>query len=75
MISVRGDAVIIEYDCPTMDAALGNDPRKSQVNVYVPQARSTKEFIRHAIVVPIQDPSWIILGLNARAIGLNLAGV
>lgn len=31
MISVRGDAVVIEYDKPTMEAALANDPRKSQV--------------------------------------------
>ncbi len=31
MISVRGDAVVIEYDRPRMDAALANDPRKYQV--------------------------------------------
>lgn len=31
MISVRGDAVVIEYDRPAMDAALASDPRKSQV--------------------------------------------
>lgn len=33
MISVRGDAVVIEYDRPAMDAALASDPRKSQVMV------------------------------------------
>lgn len=31
MISVRGDAVVIEYDRHAMDLALANDPRKSQV--------------------------------------------
>lgn len=31
MISVRGDAVVIEYDRPALDAALANDPRKYQV--------------------------------------------
>lgn len=31
MISVRGDAVVVEYDRPAMDASLANDPRKSQV--------------------------------------------
>lgn len=31
MISVRGDAVVIEYDRPAMDAALASDPRMSQV--------------------------------------------
>ncbi|CAN0428348.1 unnamed protein product [Ectocarpus sp. 12 AP-2014] len=30
MISVRGDAVVVEYDRPAMDASLANDPRKSQ---------------------------------------------
>lgn len=34
MISVRGDAVVIEYDRLAMDAALANDPRKSQVLAY-----------------------------------------
>lgn len=32
MISVRGDAVVTEYDKTTMEAALANDPRKSQVH-------------------------------------------
>lgn len=32
MISVRGDAVVIEYDTLAMDAALSNDPRMSQVH-------------------------------------------
>lgn len=31
MISVRGDAVVIEYDRPALDASLANDPRKYQV--------------------------------------------
>lgn len=33
MISVRGDAVVIEYDQPAMDAALEKDPRKPKVKI------------------------------------------
>ena len=40
MISVRGDAVVIEYDRPAMDAALANDPRRSQVTNHLTPYRT-----------------------------------